>query len=108
MDSQGHGPCEDCGRPVLDQYCGHCGQKRVEPPKTVRALLGELFASYFNCESKLWRSLWVLVRHPGMLTVEYFRGRRTRYFGPIRLYLTVSFLFFTVVALFGRSVMASL
>jgi hypothetical protein len=69
----------------------------------VRALLSEFFGAYFNFESKLWRTLWVLVRRPGALTVEYLRGRRTRYFGPIRLYLTVSFLFFLIVALFGRA-----
>ena len=38
----------------------------------------------------------LLLRRPGFLTVEYWRGRRTRYLAPLRVYLFVSFFAFLV------------
>jgi hypothetical protein len=61
--------------------------------------MAEWFSSYFNLEQKLWVTLRVLVTKPGELSLEYFRGRRTRYFPPLKLYLTMSVLFFSLATL---------
>ncbi|GAB3266215.1 DUF3667 domain-containing protein [Chitinimonas naiadis] len=59
----------------------------------------EYLHHYVALEGKLWRTLWTLIRRPGLLTIEYIRGRRRRYVKPLALYITTSFLFFLLTAL---------
>ena len=44
----------------------------------------------------MWRTLAALLLHPGLLTSEYFAGRRARFIAPLRLYLTFSLILFAV------------
>ena len=53
--------------------------------------LHEFVGHYVALEGTLWRTLGLLLRHPGRLTREYLDGRRRRYVLPLRLYLTASF-----------------
>lgn len=50
-------------------------------------------------DSRLGRTVWLLVRHPGMLALEYLAGRRTAYLPPLRLYLVASVVFFLISAI---------
>jgi hypothetical protein len=59
----------------------------------------EFVLHYFAAEGQLWRTLKALVLHPGRLTVEYLRGRKRQYVLPLRLYLTVSVVFFLLLRL---------
>lgn len=87
--------CADCGAVLGGLYCAMCGQHRMEPPRTFWALMAEWISAYFNLEGKLWTTLRLLVTQPGELSLEYFRGRRTRYFPPLKMYLTMSVIFFS-------------
>lgn len=60
----------------------------------MREFIHEFIGHYVALEGPLWRSLWAMVFLPGRLTLEYFRGRRRRFVQPLRLYLSMSFLFF--------------
>ena len=53
-------------------------------------------------EGALWKTLRALLS-PGLLTLEYFEGRRRRYVAPLRLYLTASLVFFLAVKVVGPS-----
>ena len=44
-------------------------------------------------------TLWLLLARPGMLVTEYIAGRRQRYVGPLKLYLTFSVIFFVLASL---------
>jgi Protein of unknown function (DUF3667) len=92
-------PCADCGAKLSGVYCAACGQHRVEPPRKFWPLMREWVSAYFNLEGKLWTTLRVLITQPGELSLEYFRGRRTRYFPPLKLYLTMSVIFFSLATL---------
>jgi len=56
-------------------------------------------SEHFGLDSKVARTLIALVRWPGRLTNEFIRGRRVRYVPPLRLYLSLSVLFFLLTAL---------
>src|SRR5258708_33618024 len=86
--------CLNCGHEVQSRYCSECGQENTTYKVSLGGLLGDLFDELFQLESRLWRSLWHLVRYPGRLTREYNAGRRVRYTSPLRLYLLSSFLYF--------------
>jgi hypothetical protein len=59
----------------------------------------EFVLHYFAAEGRLWRTLATLVSHPGKLTNEYLAGRKGKYVLPLRLYLTVSVVFFLLLRL---------
>jgi hypothetical protein len=59
----------------------------------------EAFESITHADSRLWRTLWYLLAKPGLLTREFFDGRRARYLPPFRLYLVLSILFFLMLGL---------
>lgn len=59
----------------------------------------EFVLHYFAAEGRLWRTLAALVLHPGRLSIEYLRGRKLAYVLPLRLYLTVSVVFFLLLKL---------
>jgi len=88
--------CRECGTPVADRYCPYCGQATAVHTPSVWEFLHEIVSHYVAAEGKLWRTLATLVRQPGRLTTEYLAGRRQRYIIPLRLYLTVSFVFFAM------------
>jgi hypothetical protein len=52
----------------------------------------------FHLDSNLARSMALLVRRPGALTLAYLEGRRSAFVRPFRLYLTASFLYFLTLS----------
>jgi hypothetical protein len=90
--------CLNCGHAVAARFCSECGQENTSYRVSLGRLLGDLFEELFQLESRLWRTLWTLVRRPGRLTRDYNAGRRVSYTTPLRLYLTTSVVYFFVAA----------
>ena len=90
--------CPSCGEPVRGRFCPACGQSHAD----LRVPFGKWLRDYvddtFHLDSNLARSLALLVRRPGALTLEYLEGRRSAYVRPFRLYLTASFLYFLALS----------
>jgi hypothetical protein len=86
--------CLNCGHAVATRFCPDCGQENTTYRVSLGSLVGDLFEEVFQLESRLWRTLWALVRRPGLLTVEYNAGRRVAYTAPLRLYLVASVAYF--------------
>lgn len=96
--------CHNCGAAVDYLYCAVCGQETQLHVPSAREFLHEFITHYVALEGKLWQSLWLLVRKPGLLTAEYLAGRRARFIAPLRLYLTFSILFFALFKWSGYEV----
>lgn len=47
-----------------------------------------------SVDSRLTQSLPALLFRPGLLSKEYLRGRRQRYLDPIRMFITITVLYF--------------
>jgi len=62
-------------------------------------MVGELLRETFELDSRLVRTLKLLLFKPGMLALEFSRNRRASYVSPIRLYLFVSILFFFLLSM---------
>jgi hypothetical protein len=90
--------CLNCGAPLGGHFCASCGQRHETHPPTVGHLLGEVAETLTHADSRLWRTIRLLISKPGLLTVEFLAGRRERYLPPIRLYFILSFFFFLLLA----------
>ena len=94
--SAGAAHCLNCGSSLRGQYCGSCGQRARNRLISLWELVSDAFGDLLEIDSRLWRTLIPLLRHPGLLTSDYLQGRRARYMPPFRMYLVLSLLFFVV------------
>jgi len=99
----GPAKCADCAAPVAGKYCAACGQETLIETPTVRHFLQEFADQYVALEGKLGRTLRVLILKPGQLTLDYVEGRRQRYVRPLKLYLTISVVFFGLLGVLPDS-----
>ncbi len=91
------GQCHNCGAVISANFCAACGQETVLHVASAREFLHEFVGHYIALEGKLWKTLGLLLFRPGKLTAEYIAGRRARYVAPLRIYLTLSILFFALL-----------
>jgi hypothetical protein len=91
--------CPSCGEEVRGRYCSTCGQSLAD----VRVPFGKWLRDYiedtFHVDSRMARSMGLLLTRPGALTLAYVEGQRSNYVRPFRLYLSASFLYFLVLSL---------
>jgi hypothetical protein len=90
--------CKNCGTPLEARYCHECGQRDIDLQRPLPELLGEALRETLDVDGRLARTLWTLLRRPGLVTSEYLAGRRRHYSPPFRLYLVISLLFFLLTA----------
>lgn len=88
--------CPNCDRVMVGEYCAGCGQKRIDHQEfALRHFFGHLVHEFTHLDSnKIFRTFWHLISKPGLLAREYLDGRKGKYINPIRVYLTVSALYF--------------
>ena len=90
--------CLNCGAALTGPFCGQCGQKAVPPTPHLHELLHDALEEFLHFDGKTVQTLRTLVTQPGQLTVDMVAGRRARYIAPLRLYLTVSLIYFLIAA----------
>ena len=85
--------CKNCNTPLKDLYCYKCGQKDRNL-LSVKEMFSEFADNVFSFDSRFIITLKYLLLRPGYLTLEYWKGRRSTYLPPIKLYLVLSVLYF--------------
>ena len=92
--------CLNCGTELhsTDKFCPECGQKKTDLNLTFTHFVNEFLSNNFNVDSKIFRTLKVLVFYPGKLSKEFLEGKRSSYVTPVRLYLIISLVYFTVLS----------
>ena len=102
--TEGHAPagqCANCEAVLTGHFCANCGQEAHLHAASTREFLHEFIGHYVAVEGKLWGTMSRLLFHPGALTNEYIRGRRVRFVQPLRIYLTLSLVFFALLKFTG-------
>lgn len=92
--------CANCGEILRGEFCHACGQKSGHHHLDFHHFAHEAIHEFLHLDGKIVQTLKSLVFRPGELTRQFVAGRRARYIGPIRLYLTFSILFFALAATF--------
>jgi hypothetical protein len=89
--------CPSCGHESDGRFCAACGEdKRRNKNYSLFGHLGEAFKVVTNIESGFLRTFRTLITKPGLLTFEYFAGRRKIYLKPLQLFLFCNIIFFFV------------
>jgi hypothetical protein len=91
--------CRNCGATTSGNFCHMCGQETRLHAPSFGEFLHEFIGHYVALEGRLWGTITRLLFRPGLLTTEYIAGRRKRYVEPLRLYLSLSIIFFAVLKL---------
>jgi hypothetical protein len=90
--------CLNCGSAVSGRHCAQCGQAADVHVLSMKEVAGDVTHSLLHLDSRVWRTLELLVRRPGELTREFIAGRHQRYIPPFRLYLAASIFYFALQA----------
>jgi hypothetical protein len=98
-----------CGAKTLGRFCGHCGEKEVsDEDYSARSYLAEIGAAITLLESKVFRSVWLVVSKPGYLSTEYLSGRRVRYMKPLQLFIFLNVVYYFSLTLFSATTFTTL
>ena len=89
----------------VNNFCPNCGQENHDLNVPVKHLLWEFLEGTMHYDTKALRTLRYLLFKPGKLTNEFNVGRRASYVPPFRLYVFVSLVFFSVLALRANNTM---
>ena len=89
--------CANCHAPLHGRFCHSCGQT-AHVHRSIWHMLEEGLHGVLHFDSKMWRTLPLLVARPGLLTRRYIDGQRVRFVTPLALFLFTIFLMFFVLS----------
>jgi hypothetical protein len=93
--------CLNCNNSFDGNYCNNCGQHKLGNDEfTMKHFVKNAIGESLEIDSKLLKTVKLLLFKPGMLTSEYFKGKFQSYWSPVKLYLICSLLYFVVFYFF--------
>ena len=93
--------CPSCGTKSKRRFCCKCGEKELSSHDySIRHYLKEFFSELTSFDSKVARSMWLVVTKPGLLSCEYFQGRRVRYMRPLQLFVFLNVIYYFSISMF--------
>lgn len=98
--------CKSCGNSFTGNYCNECGEKILKPSdRSFKTFLSNILIAITFADSKMIKTLWLVLKKPGFVSKEFANGRRVNYLKPISLFfvLNLIYFFFPVVQLFSAS-----
>lgn len=98
--------CKSCGNYFNGLYCNLCGEKVITPKdRSFRSFLRNILIAITFADSKVAKSLWLIISNPGFLSKEYAEGKRVNYIRPLQLFfiLNLVYFLFPVLQLFSSS-----
>ncbi|NQZ09931.1 MAG: DUF3667 domain-containing protein [Algicola sp.] len=92
--------CTNCSHTIPEpaHYCNYCGQSTVCFERPFRPVFTDMLHETLDIDGRMIKTVKTLIAKPGMLSLEYCRGKRMMYTPPLRMYLVVSILFFLLWA----------
>lgn len=81
--------CQNCGNTNIENFCFHCGQKRITERLSLTEFKKDIVNTFFNYESVLFKTIFKLFIQPQKVITDYFYGKRKSYFNPVKLLFIV-------------------
>jgi hypothetical protein len=98
--------CKSCGNHFIGNYCNQCGEKILQPAdRSFKTFLSNILIAITFADSKMIKTLWLVLKKPGFISKEFSEGRRVNYLKPISLFfvLNLIYFFFPLIQLFSAS-----
>lgn len=89
--------CHNCSAPLTGPFCHICGQRDDDLRRPIWTFFRELFNAIFDTDSKIIKTIILLVAAPGALSRAFMEGKRARFLPPFRLYVVLLFIFFSTL-----------
>ena len=90
--------CPACQSTVHGRFCSTCGEHAPHrQPQTTWEFLKRGATQLLDADSRLLRSLYLLLVRPGALTNRFLEGHRRHYVGPLKLFALVNVAFVLIV-----------
>jgi hypothetical protein len=97
MQSEKTHTCLNCSTNFEGNYCNNCGQQKIDEDEfTMKTFVKNAIGESLEIDSRLLKTIKLLLFKPGVLTTEYFKGKFQSYWSPVKLYLICSLLYFVV------------
>ncbi len=90
--------CISCQGLIAENYCPNCGEKKLNAHDfEFKHYIEETFEGYTHFDNKFFRSAWLLITKPGLLTVNFCMGKRVPYMRPFAIFFICNVLFFLLI-----------
>lgn len=103
--------CKSCGNEFTGRYCNRCGEKVIEAKdRKLNTVLGSVLMATTVIDNKFVKALWLTIRNPGFLSLEYVTGRRVMYMRPLQVFfiLNLAYFLFPLLQMFNSSLKTQL
>lgn len=95
--------CINCGADDTGKLCSNCGQPLEVKRITLAEGLSDFWDKMYGFDSKFLRTVRDLTFKSGVVSREFIRGNRVRYFGPVGYYFFMITFFLLVLSLVDMS-----
>ncbi|HEX8386144.1 MAG TPA: DUF3667 domain-containing protein [Rubricoccaceae bacterium] len=101
-DGPAGAPCASCGAALVGDYCHRCGEKRLgHHDYAFGHWLEHTVDAFTHFDLKVPRSLWSLLRRPGLMTADVLAGRRVRWAKPFQAFLIANVVYYVLASTVG-------
>jgi len=80
--------CLNCGRKVRHEFCPYCGQRTDVERLDMKHFTIEILQFFTHIESTFFKTSLMMMTQPGQILLEWLKGKRQKYFRPVRFFLT--------------------
>lgn len=95
--------CLNCGHPIdlNDNYCPNCSQVNSTKKLSIKDFIDEFVSNIIDFDSRVLKTLKIMMLRPGVISREYVAGKRMRYANPFRFMFSLAIIYFLLLGLSG-------
>lgn len=90
--------CISCGSILTGNYCSVCGEKRFElHDLALKHYAEESIEGITHFDNKFFKSVKLLITKPGLLALDFCRGKRVPFMRPFALFFVCNIFYFLLI-----------
>ena len=87
--------CKNCNTKFTGNFCSNCGEKVINDGDfALMKLLSQVLDTFTHLDSKVFKTLKLLLFHPGKLSKLNTDGIRVPFMKPFQIYIIINIIFF--------------